>query len=601
MRAFAILVGALTLGSAPTEYRFDFTRLFPTEAAEQTQRVELLQRVDAFEKQSAPSLDAPATLLGWLATHDSLCKELQRHETYVYLRAEQNQDDGVATKADAVLSDAINRVNSAVERTLTALDYSSLQKLIQSSPALAPYTYFIDATLTRVSPEVKNAEAARMLAQPALESLRESYVSLRRRVMQASSSSHSQVTAKQRFDARFSSFAASEAEFAALLIPIVTLENGKARLQGFTDAPQAAYHRAGLSGAAVSAALGALRKSDSYKHYESVVAAAAAQRLQIAATELHAWDLEAADTYRAPTVSFPEAVQLILTSAHTIGSEYALQYARLLDPANGRVEWCRSDKCDDSGFSVGYAGMTSGLFYGAYRGTTDNIRAVAHEAGHAVHRQLMSENQPLAVYNSGPAFMFESFAIFNDLLLLDHLYQTSSSSEARAYYLRQFLEDATHNVYGSAAEVDLEQSIYASAQGAGLRRASDLDELTLTVLARYMPSPTVEPQMQVAWARNRLYFTEPLYDVNYLFAGLLALDYLHQFEINPKRFASRYMALLKNGFTNSPQWLEKTYLGIDIDNTEDLVRVATALMENRASILKRLYDGSSRARLRPDA
>jgi hypothetical protein len=72
----------------------------------------------------------------------------------------------------------------------------------------------------------------------------------------------------------------------------------------------------------------------------------------------------------------------------------------------------------------------------------------------------MARHQPIAAYNRGPAFMFESFAIFNELLFLDHLYRTAADNAARAYYLKYFLDDATFQVYGSAEETELESAIY---------------------------------------------------------------------------------------------------------------------------------------------
>ena len=286
-------------------------------------------------------------------------------------------------------------------------------------------------------------------------------------------------------------------------------------------------------------------------------------------------------------LNFPEAVPIILAAVQPMGPEYAAQFARLFDPASHRVEWCRDSQCDDTGFSVGYAGLTSGLFYGDYQGSVTSLRAVAHEAGHAVHRQFMSENQPIAVYNEGPHFMFESFAIFNELLLLDHLYRSAPSKAAKAFYLRKFLDDITFNVYGSAQETDLEESIYAGVKAGTLRSASDLDALTLRVFSQYEGAPALEPSMKVYWARNRLYFTDPLYDVNYLYSALLALQYLRQFEQEPQGFSRRYVALLKNGFTDTPQALEQKYLGIDMD-AAGLVQNAVLIITQRTAELAKL-------------
>jgi oligoendopeptidase F len=436
----------------------------------------------------------------------------------------------------------------------------------------------------------QSAADGAQLVGPALDNLTLSYKTLDNQVTAAPATDGTQAdAAATQFAARWNPFIANEARFAALLIPIIDLHQGEAKAQGFTDAPAAAYFDDHLTTSEVDRALAAVRKSDGYERYIAVLASIASQRLQVAPAALHAWDLDRIDRYTPPRVPLPAALRLILAAEKPMGAEYASQFARLFDPSSGRLEWCRSATCDKAGFSVGYAGLVSGLFYGSYTGDVDSMRAVAHEAGHAVHRELMAENQPLAVYNDGPKFMFESFAIFNELLFLDHLYQTADSPAARAYYLNRFLADATFQVWGSAKETDLEQSLYAAAAGGKLHDAADLDALTLRVFRRYMPQPTLDPRMRVYWARDRLYFTDPVYDANYLFAGLLALEYLRRLHEEPAVFPTRYAALLKNGFTDSPRALERKFLGIDLEDTDGLVRDAAALIERRAVVLRSLY------------
>jgi oligoendopeptidase F len=201
----------------------------------------------------------------------------------------------------------------------------------------------------------------------------------------------------------------------------------------------------------------------------------------------------------------------------------------------------------------------------------------------------MNEHQPLAVYNEGPHFVFESFAILNELLLLQHLVEIAPSPQAKAYYLHQLLEDATFQVYGSARETDLEQSIYVGVHNGSLRTAADLDGLTLEVFSRYLPGPAMAPQMKVYWARNRLYFTDPLYDVNYLLAGVLALNYLERLESDAARFRPQYLALLQNGFTDTPEVLLRRFLDIDITDARGLLAGASRVIDTRAARLEQLY------------
>lgn len=599
MKSLILLAAAVAAGPAGTThatpaYHFDTARyLFPAPGLEQAQRIGLLSEIDRFLKQPASSLDSPAALSTWLAAYDSLNKRLNRHELYVYLRAEEDSTDHTDAAADDVLEAAISKLESAPQSRLAQVGVDRLHHYLASDTSLEAYRYFIDSNVSRTAHATPCAATGAALSTPVLDSLTASYKSLADHLQPPGGSPAD--TDAAGFAARWDPYLENEDRFASLLVPIISLHESEARLQGFASAPAAAYARDQLTTAEVNGALAQVRRSDGYARYIAVLAAAASRRLHVAPVALHAWNLDHADTYRPAQVSFPDALRLILAAERPMGSQYTQQYARLFDPASGRLEWCRTDICDKTGFSVGYAGVTSGLFYGSYTGDVNSIRAVAHEAGHAVHRELMAESQPRAVYNVGPKFVFESVAIFNGFLALDHLYQTAQSAAARAYYLNRFLDDATFEVWGSAKETDLEQSMYAAAERGKLHDAADLDALTLQVFRRYMPGPSLDPRMRVYWAHDRLYFTDPNYDANYLFAGLLALEYMRRFEGDPKGFARRYLAFLRNGFTDTPQALEKTFLGIDLDDPEGLVGDAAELIGRRADILDRLYGVASGA------
>ena len=584
------LLLALAVAAAGPAWQADLTRYFPDAATELSQRTALMQRIDAYAARPAAVPATPAALLERLRTYDALYKDIERHDTYVYLRAESDTDDRADAAADTALGDAIDTIADAAGRSLAALGAAGADRFVAREPRLAPWRFFI-ATRLKAAATAESSEAAQtLLARPALASLGDAYAELRRQARAAAAPASDPAPGRAAFLAQWTPYLANEPGFAAVLAPLVTVQEGQARLQGFANAADAAYARRGLSTAQVHAALAAVRGSPAYTHYAATLASAAARRLKLPADALNSWDLDAPEARRPPATAFPDAVALVLAAVKPMGAEYAGQYERLFDPAAGRVEWCHADKCDDGGFSTGFAGVASGLFYGAFDGRTDAIRAVAHEAGHAVHRQFMNEHQPLAAYNAGPAFLFESFAIFNELLLLDHLQRGATTPAARAWYLQQFMDDTMHNVFGSARETDLEEALHAGVRDGTLRNAADFDALTLARLRAYTPAPLVAPEMKAFWAKNRLYFRDPFYDVNYLFAGLLALEYLHRFERDPAGFAPRYLALLKNGFDAEPKALLQRFVGIDLDDADGLAADASALMDARGAALARLLD-----------
>ena len=586
------LVLALAAGSvlaADPSYRLDETRYFASVAAEATQRAALMARLDAFAAASSRPPATPAELLALLRSDDALRRELGLHGLYVHLQAARDTIDRAAATADAALATAADRQDNALRRSLVLLGKPAAEAFLAADAALQPFRYVIESRLRLPAVSAADEQAVAQLATPALDSLSNAYADLRREILHAATSTPTAGDRRAAFQAKWAPWLANEPAFAALLVPIATLQEGAAHLQGFASAADAAYARTGLSADEVHGAIRAVRQSDAWTRYAAVVAAAAARRLQVAPDAVKPWDMDAADAWQPPPVAFAGAVPLVLAAERRAGGEISGQFERLFDPANARVAWCHAPACDDTGFSVGGAGATSGLFYGGFDGSTNALRAVAHEAGHAVHRQFMSEHQPMAAYNDGPKFMFESFAIFNEMLFLDHLRRSAPTPVVQAYYLRRFLDDATFQVFGSAEETDLEETLHADVAAGRARTAADLDARTLAVLGLYTPRPLMTDETKAYWARNKLFFIDPFYDVNYLFAGLLALEYLRQFESDPQDFERRYAALQRNGFDDTPAALLKRFMKTDLDDPDALVRGATGLIAARTATLAALY------------
>ena len=582
-----LLAAAASAASEDPSYRVDMTRYFPDATTEASQRAALPARVDALASSSAPP--GADELLALLRTGDALRREIRRHELYVHLLAARDVEDRAAASADEGLQALLDKLDASTHRTIARLGCPAVGKLLAGNPALRPYRLVVDSACVAPKPDPAADRADALLARPALDSLSASYAQLRRAALQPPVPASAPASARPGSAGSWEPYLSHEASFAALFVPSAILQDGQARLRGFSNAADAAYAGASLSTEQVHGALAAVRQSRSWERLATVVASAAAARLHIPAEQLDAWDMDAVDTWHPPVIPFPDALARMLQAEQAMGLEYAHQFERLLDPAARRVDWCRAPRCDDAGFSVGAAGMESALFYGAFDGSTNSLRALAHEAAHAVHRQFMSEGQTIAAYNDGPKFMFESFAIFNEMLILDHLQRSAPSTAARASYLRALLDDAVFQVFGSARETALEEALHDDVAAGRSRSASDLDARTLEVFSGYTPRHFLPPETRVYWARNKLYFIDPFYDVNYLFAGLLALEYLRRFEADPGSFREHYVALLKNGFDDTPAALLRRFLRIDLDDTAGLVRGATQWIDVRTDSLASIY------------
>jgi len=313
------------------------------------------------------------------------------------------------------------------------------------------------------------------------------------------------------------------------------------------------------------------------KRFEAVRAADLRQAFGIA--DVQPWDVLLPTASIAPR-TLDDARNIYHAVFAQLGPAYQAQFDALLDPANARTDIALAavpHRASGGGFSVGAPGVTSMLFVGNFGGIYKDMSVIAHEGGHAVHRALMSANNVRPIYAEGPHYMFESFAIFNELLLADYLAAHAATPAERRYYDEQFLDVKGLDYIRGAQDAELEQAFY----DAPLHSPDDLDALTLKIDAQY----TQWPQKN-RWEAMSLAYEDPLYNVNYLYGGLLALQYYKLWKASPQTFAPAYVALLQNGFDDTPANLLKHFLKIDLDDEVTLVANAQNVAEEKLTALE---------------
>ena len=135
----------------------------------------------------------------------------------------------------------------------------------------------------------------------------------------------------------------------------------------------------------------------------------------------------------------------------------------------------------------------------------------------------------------------------------------------------------------------LEQAIYDGVSAGTIRNADDLDNLSLGIDGQFSQFPASTPELRNRWTTVSLMFEDPLYDVNYVYGGLLALKYYQLYSSRREWFVPRYIALLKNGFNQRPAELLNEFLGIEL--------TGHALLNDDLELLNRRLDemeGSAR-------
>jgi oligoendopeptidase F len=223
--------------------------------------------------------------------------------------------------------------------------------------------------------------------------------------------------------------------------------------------------------------------------------------------------------------------------------------------------------------------------YTGFDGSLGSASTIAHEGGHAIHRELMNAGGSPIYERSGPNYMSEGFAIFNELLLLDHAAQLATTPAEKANALERLLLKLSHELFDSAEETAFERNLYTNAAvHAPLDRAV-IDRIYLDSIAPYGNLPA-EVETSRQWRRKSLLFEDPLYLVNYLYAAVVAVALFDRAHNDPD-FAAHYQALMRRGFDADADLLVAS-MNIRLEDP-NLLKAPSRLMESKMAELRDLY------------
>lgn len=596
-------------GAAPSpsqSYSIDQSRYFATHEIEQT---ELTQRIAEAAAFSAVAPTNPAAIYDYLQRADLLYAQLQRHGIYLNLRASRDLDDQADLDAGGRANAARQQVRTSVSLVLHGLGADAFEKASDAYPALKRYAYLLAQAERDYSHQLPEEQRRILneLASPAASNLWTLYEkTLRSTPFAKIHATSGELDAQNDADvlalepdrsvrqaawqARWDGYTSRSEIYATILLGIVRLNDRLARLQKFEDAPSKVYFARDLDRERVEEALSSVEShADLYRNYQRLRAAHISAVSGI--TDVHAWDLSLpAQGFTIPRMTLDQSRAEALLALRPLGADYVEHFRQLLDPANGRLDIAaeRGNRTN-GGFSMGVTGVQSGLFIESYgQGFIDDTRVILHEGGHAIHRQFMTEGGIPTFYTRGPNWMSEAFASLNELLLYDHLFQASADPRIKAYYLQGLIDDITFQVFGSAEEGALEQSIHDGVVAGRIRTAADLDALTSSIWNKYEKYP-FEPQFAHMWMTKSTMFQDPLYLVNYLYAGLLATKMFDMVQHDPADFQKRYVTLLREGYSAPPEKLLSKFFGRELSQRE-LVDDSMRILQQRIQALASIYE-----------
>ncbi|WP_162842670.1 M3 family metallopeptidase [Mucilaginibacter pineti] len=598
-----ILISLYLTGKAQTFDPFDghgaeFTvkleRYFPSPGVEQAGRKRLADSVHIFIKGKPWTLSNVGVRLN---ACEKFLVSLNRHYAYFQLLAYKNKLDTTARSAKQHISELIDALDTRTNQELRRPRFASLAKKNGY-----PYQYLIRQVMLKAAHELSPADVAvaAQLNDPFLERLTTRYDNL----MDAISPVPGRGAIMQNKDPsvrasgmrKFYSVYDQHAEIlAATLIDITAQSNAYAKLRVFKSAPEAVYaRRLQLPEDSVRSMLKHMTALNSVlKAYQQVQADQV--KLKYGLDTAHSWDMNLPSGYSFKPMTYAEVRKLIDQAFKPLGKAYQRSFAWLLEPANGALDIAAGPNRITENTSVGYPGVPTTLYMKSYQGMLGDILRLSHEGGHAIHAQMMSEHLSVPSYSSGPGFLFEAYAMLNELLVLDALKKQAATTEAKAFYTKALLDKLSLEIFTAAEEGSFEQALYDGTAAGRVRDRKDVDSLYSGIMQQYDLFFTSEPERKSEWINKRLLFDDPLYNINYLYAMLLSCRLYQQAHDDPADFARRYGELLKNGFDASANDLIKKYMDFGLEN-ESLLQSTIMLMQAQTDELKGYYQILKRTR-----
>lgn len=540
-------------------------RYFASPAAELTARAAIKQRFDALETSNS-MIDVETDF----HTLETLFGECLDHYAYHELIAAQNASDRVASASRDDVEDLCGDIAGAAKA------------LVRTAPADArwaqPYAYLAarsaQAEAHALPAAVKPMAAA---ADTALGRFEHAHrlatqgagfptMTVGSRAMNVADDFHTlmalpdEAVRKQAWTLHHDAMLQRKPALADALIGIAALRDGLALTRGYASAPAQAYAGMGLSNSEVRTALHALQS------HASSFAAYQASFKTSGNSGPAPWNDEAPRAgFSPPKMSVQQVRQIAMRATARLGPEHVAQIGAVLDPAGGRMDFASqlgSRKRD--AFSITAPHSTSVLYVGHRRGDTESDVEVVHEGAHAVHGQLMNAHGTSPLFRHGTSWLEEMFAILDEFLYRDQLVSEATTIGARDYYQRGLLRDLALQLFISAEEAQLEAAIHQGVHDGTVRGADDLDALVVQMHTLHEGGFSGHVDQDTTWAGKRLFYQDPLYLTNYLFAGLVAVK-LYALSAEDPGFAARYAQVQARGFDREPSQVVEELIGRPVD------------------------------------
>lgn len=277
---------------------------------------------------------------------------------------------------------------------------------------------------------------------------------------------------------------------------------------------------------------------------------------------LRRYDIYAPVVQSEKTYEFGEATSMVLDSYARFEPRIARLAERVFEANHMDSEVRRGKRGGAFCYSV-LPELTPWVLLN-YQGRPDDVAAMAHELGHAIHSMLAEEHSLFTWHASLP--LAETASTFGEMILVDRLLEQESDEDVRRDLLFRQVDDAYATIMRQVYFALYERRAHEMAEA-----GASVDEMAGAYMEnleeQFGDAVELSDEFRWEWISIPHIYEVPFYVYAYAFGQLLVLSLYKQFKAEGEAFKPRYLRILSAGGSDSPvRVLEGA--GIDVHAAE---------------------------------
>lgn len=275
---------------------------------------------------------------------------------------------------------------------------------------------------------------------------------------------------------------------------------------------------------------------------------------------LRRYDVYAPVAISEKTYDYAEAAEMVLDSFEGFEPRISTLARRVF--AEGHLDSEVRKGKEGGAFCLSvYPGLTPWVLLN-YLGKPEDVAAMAHELGHAIHSMLAEQHTLFTFHASLP--LAETASTFGEMILVDRLLKEEQDEAVRRDLLFRQVDDNYATIMRQAFFALFERQAHNMVnEGASI---DDLAEAYIKNLQdQFGDAVELSPEFRWEWVSIPHIYRTPFYVYAYAFGQLLVLSLYQQFKEEGESFKPRYLKILSAGGSDSPARILEA-AGIDIYN-----------------------------------